>query len=434
MSLKKDTMTSILATGITTVIGMVQSIILAHYLLPAGRGALAMVMFLPMMIATLSPMGLQWAIIYFLRTEKEDSQKIISTGMTLLLLINTVSFVLTLLMSLFFYQRFLGTLPRVAIILSSCMVFSPILDNLSRGIFRGTDRIVHANVFRITRALVIILSIVVFIFAFHPNVLFLATVILFAQLSVSFGGIVAALKKFKMALGIDLAIAKKMVSYGIRMFAFSVLLYLNFRMDIGILRYFCTDKDVGYYVVGVSLAEVLMNVPNVISFVLFPHVSGSSSQHQNRITTRMCRITVTLVGAGCIVLAAVAWPAVRILYGKAFLPAVVPLIILLPGLLAMSVQRTLGADLSGRGFPERVTKAAFYGVILNFLLNVLLVPRYGIIGSAIASTISYTVIGSLVARAFVEVSKVNLFEVLFPRKDDFLDIKHILVSVRQKFR
>ena len=45
----------------------------------------------------------------------------------------------------------------------------------------------------------------------------------------------------------------------------------------------------------------------------------------------------------------------------------------------------LAADLSGRGKPQYAMFTSLISFVLNFLLNVLLIPVYGIIGAAIAA-------------------------------------------------
>ena len=80
---------------------------------------------------------------------------------------------------------------------------------------------------------------------------------------------------------------------------------------------------------------------------------------------------------------------IRILYTAVYLPAAEALIALLPGIVAMAIPKMLAADLSGRGKPHYAMVAGIISFALNFLLNILLIPIYGIVGAAIASSVSY---------------------------------------------
>jgi len=79
-----------------------------------------------------------------------------------------------------------------------------------------------------------------------------------------------------------------------------------------------------------------------------------------------------------------------LLYSSAFLPAVRPLQILLPGIVALSVGRVLANDVAGRGRVMLNNYAGLVTVATNVILNILWIPKYGIAGAALASTGSYT--------------------------------------------
>ena len=64
---------------------------------------------------------------------------------------------------------------------------------------------------------------------------------------------------------------------------------------------------------------------------------------------------------------------------------------LLAGIVALSAGRVLSNDIAGRG---RLILNAYGGlaaVATNVVLNLLWIPRYGIVGAAWASTVSYSV-------------------------------------------
>ena len=60
----RDVFTTFASRGLVLVVGMVQSVIVARYLLPAGRGQYATLMLLPQLVVMLAPFGLQWALTY----------------------------------------------------------------------------------------------------------------------------------------------------------------------------------------------------------------------------------------------------------------------------------------------------------------------------------------------------------------------------------
>jgi len=82
---------------------------------------------------------------------------------------------------------------------------------------------------------------------------------------------------------------------------------------------------------------------------------------------------------------------VLLFYSEAFLPTVGALQVLLIGIVMLSAWRALANDMAGRGFPGLNIYTGLSAVITNIGLNILWILRYGIVGAAWASTVSYTV-------------------------------------------
>lgn len=81
--------------------------------------------------------------------------------------------------------------------------------------------------------------------------------------------------------------------------------------------------------------------------------------------------------------------ATRLLFGKAFLPAVPAFVWLMPGIVAYGSTFATSFLMSiGLPMPVLAFWAAF--VALNVGLNVVLIPRLGFVGASISSSITYT--------------------------------------------
>ena len=86
-----------------------------------------------------------------------------------------------------------------------------------------------------------------------------------------------------------------------------------------------------------------------------------------------------------------AYPIIRILFGAVYIGAVTSLQIYTWS----GVSIFLGAAIGQYLLTNNLTKISFYnallGAIMNIILNIILIPRIGINGAAIATLISYTV-------------------------------------------
>jgi O-antigen/teichoic acid export membrane protein len=123
--------------------------------------------------------------------------------------------------------------------------------------------------------------------------------------------------------------------------------------------------------------------------------------------------------------------ALRILFGAQFVPAGAALLAILPGILAMSVQLILGSALSGRGRPLPVTLGAGIGLLLNVVLNLMWIPRYGIVGASLASSVSYSAVAVVVAVAFLRISHSRVRDAFLLRPEDWKRLSGLLRRVRE---
>ena len=82
----------------------------------------------------------------------------------------------------------------------------------------------------------------------------------------------------------------------------------------------------------------------------------------------------------------------KFFFGPEYLPGSLALKILLIGSLVYSVADVNNTTMAGIGKPKIVTQIILAGAVLNIILNLLLIPLYGITGAALASAISYVLV------------------------------------------
>ena len=183
---------------------------------------------------------------------------------------------------------------------------------------------------------------------------------------------------------------------------------------------------VGVYSVATSLAELLLSIPLAIRLSLFPMVAATNAAEANRLTSTACRHTmlITLIAAlGFIVLGPF---FIQSFYGEAFRGAAIALLILLPGTMALSQSMLFCSALEGRGRPgvSSMCRAASLPIIV--ILDLLLIPPYGITGAAVASTCAYTAEFVIAGSLFMHYSKMPWKKVLVFRGSDFFHYVNFL--------
>lgn len=161
----------------------------------------------------------------------------------------------------------------------------------------------------------------------------------------------------------------------------------NYRIDLFILAAFVPVADIGVYAVAVALAEMLWQLPQAVSRSMLPRIVAGQLDR-----ARVSRISLGLgvVAAG---LGVVGWlMTVRLVepvFGADFAAVPLVLAVLLPGVVLVSAAKPLAAWTISCGLPRRNLKASAVGFLVVILGNVVLVPRFGILGAAAASTLAY---------------------------------------------
>lgn len=200
----------------------------------------------------------------------------------------------------------------------------------------------------------------------------------------------------------DGALFQRTVAYGLKAYTVTLLGFLVLRLDALLVQHWLGAAAAGQYGVAVQLGDLLLTIGSTVAMILFPKAAelGPAAWPLVR------RVTLqTSLGVGVLCLAGYVlapW-GVRLLFGPAFAPAVGGFRLLLPGLWCLTVETLLVQYLNGIGLPRTVLLGWVGALGLNVGLNVLWIPRMGIQGAALASTVAYAfmmlVVMVLVARA-----------------------------------
>lgn len=166
-----------------------------------------------------------------------------------------------------------------------------------------------------------------------------------------------------------------------------------FHIDVIMVQTFIDSEATGYYKAALALAEYIWIVPLVLQTLLLHSTSSLWTSGRLDVITnlagRITRYTTLLVVLLAIGLAALAGRFVPLYYGEQFTPATVPLLLLIPGVIGFAIARPLQAICQGSGNMRSLVIAVGIAAALNIGLNALLIPRYGINGAAVATSISY---------------------------------------------
>lgn len=213
--------------------------------------------------------------------------------------------------------------------------------------------------------------------------------------------------------------AREYLKFSSKVGTVSLISLLNYRADLYIVALLMPSAALGLYAVAVSAAESLLIPTQVAALVTSPHVGSLAEPRASKLTARCVRNNMLVAIAVCGVLFVGAPLVIHALYGPAFVPVTPALRILLVGVVALS----LGAPMSNYftlkiGKPEVPMTLAGISAVICISVAYALVPRYGLVGAAIGSTVAYVFgqAGGIVM--FMRSARVGLREMLVPTAAD----------------
>jgi O-antigen/teichoic acid export membrane protein len=170
----------------------------------------------------------------------------------------------------------------------------------------------------------------------------------------------------------------------------AIMIYM--RIDQVMIGQFLGAAEVGIFSAAVRISEIWYFIPIAIMSSLFPGIvahreAGSADLHQ-----RLQRLFAVMVWASILVAVVMSLSSdviVRVLYGAKYTRAGGVLAIHAWALVFVSLGAASGSYLTVGGLQRYYFYRAVCGCLANILLNLYLIPRYGVQGAAIATVASF---------------------------------------------
>lgn len=214
------------------------------------------------------------------------------------------------------------------------------------------------------------------------------------------------------------AVAAEALRFGLRVHGGMVLLFLGSRLDAYLVKQLLGLTALGYYSLALSLADLVSVATTALAAAVLPQQAKGTLAEAAEITARACRVNLVLATLLVLGLATVAYPLVASVYGAAFLPSIVPLLLLLPGVALGSMTRPLGFYLLRTDRPLLQSAIIGLSAFLGLALSVALIPPLGVAGAAIAASLSGAVLMASQLTWFLRESGLPLGDVVRLRVAD----------------
>jgi O-antigen/teichoic acid export membrane protein len=193
----------------------------------------------------------------------------------------------------------------------------------------------------------------------------------------------------------DGRLARDQVAIGSRYHVGRVAFHFLLTLDVLLLNALSTSAVVGIYTVAVTVLSLTRIPADALAQVVLPLQAGEDSGDADRVTARTLRLNLVVSTAVIGALAAAAPVLIPLVYGQAYAGSVLPLLALAPGAVALTMIRLVEQHLVRLARPIGMTTIAACALAANVLLNLLLIPRWGAMGAALASSATYIPMAAL---------------------------------------
>jgi len=406
--------------------GYLYRAILARMLEPAGYGLVGLTLPLQGIFQSLSSVGFQPAIAKFVAqhnavNEEDISRQIIVTSLKFMMISGTL-----LGLFIFFSAPWIANnyfhKPAMVYPLQAVALITPfsVIVSVFRGSFQGFFKMEYIVASRAVEQIgMISIAVVLVSIGFYAAGAVLGTGFGFmASATVSF----LLFRKYiwvhfpkpatKISFWEEITLLKTILTFSIPI-AITGLSEMGI-YDVGPLvigRYLPTT-DAAYYTTADPIARLPLIISLSVAAVILPAAAEAASLKDKTLLatyiTQSYRYVVLVVLPMCVGIALFAQPLLSLLFGSKYIFGAQALSILVLGMTFYTLFMVSSSIVQGIGYPRLPMYIMIFGTALNIGLNFLLVPIFGIIGAAIATTIVTFIIMVAILWKTIQLTNIGL--------------------------
>ena len=400
-----------------TVLSLLGGILVARLLGAEGKGLVTALMVGPTLVLAFSELGVVRATAYHIGRKTFPIERIVGAlpliGLGAALLGAGACLV-------YFKATWLPSYNWVLVSLTIAMIPLMILRSYATGVFLGVQQIANFNRATWLSPFLRLVFIVVLAGGLGWGAYGVMAAEWIAVCAISIYAAVLVRRVAPLRFQLDFELASQLVRLGAS-FAVSIfIMTLMHKVNIVLLQRLSPLSDLGVYSVGANLAEYIWQIPGAMAAVIFSR--GANAKDPDAYTEKVLvlfRFTLLagVFGGGAVALAGPI--LIPMLYGPEFARSAPVLWALLPGVMAFMTYKVLNYDLAARAKPRMAIYMAVPALLLNIALGLWLIPQFGVMGAAAASSITYVSASMLYLLLYCRELRLNPISVLTYRTQDF---------------
>ena len=208
----------------------------------------------------------------------------------------------------------------------------------------------------------------------------------------------------------------------------SILVNLNYKLDVFLLKYFSTETSIGLYSIAVAFVSYSMIFPDIFKEVLYSRSAKEKGIKSVLLSLKISNLSLLVASILYIIIGK---KLLVFIYGEQYLQSFDIVFILLISMFGLSIFKIITPYLISIGKNSVRLKILILAVTINLILNIILIPSYEIIGAAIATMVSYNITGICILLYFVRISNTSLKETMLINKNDLYIFKQFIKELKK---
>ncbi len=400
-------------------LSLIVTSLMARYLGTQNFGLLNYSLAYILIFTTVSKLGIDSIIVNEIIKKREDTGKLIGTTICLRLLSSTLSISL-----IFLIVRYMDPhdyTVQIITFIQSISLLMVVFDTIEFWFQSNLQSkyIVISKSIAFTIVSVWRLSLIFF----EKSIYYFAVATIIEGLVISLFIVVFYFKFKGPKIRFSFLTAKDLLSQGFYFFIAGLLIVAYTQIDKIMLGQIMGGTTVGIYAAAMTISSLWVFIPNAIIQSARPVIMISKTENEQfylkKYRQLYCSIIWIGIGASiCITL--LSKPIILLIYGNEFIESINVLIILIWSRIFSLIGTTRAIWLTVEDLGRFQVSFVAFGAIVNIVLNLILIPRYGAIGAAIATLLA-EVISTFIALLFFKKTR-PLFKLII---DAFLfkDVK-----------
>ena len=359
---------------------------------PTVLGEYALLRVLPWLFGVVFSSGLPTASAFFLAGDHRKDRRLRPTLSLMALAGSTLGSLAWLACAVPFEKVFFKEMSVPLVALMAVVVITQLVTVTAKGCCQGNRDISGANLIIVAEELWFVFTYPVVLVAVGNRGIdsVVLALILSGGLAVLTGISRLARKGFFHDWDLpSFALTKRIAAYGARGQLGNMLWLTNLRFDFVLLGALAGPAALGIYAVASKFAELMRLAPTAINYVLYPRFANLGSERATLEGRRLLPQATALTLLMTPLVAIIAFVGPALLYGSAFRGAVAPAVIIILGLSIEGAAAVSSAYLLGVGRPGLNSIGMGVGATITVTLDLILIPKYGALGGAITSAITY---------------------------------------------